>query len=75
MKKYVMNKNVNYGKKAYAKGQEICDGDEGFKEMVQSGHANELNFKDNAGASMASPVVESVESMDEMDAPKKGKRR
>lgn len=55
MKKYVMNKNVMHGGKMYANGVEIGEGDPGFKELVQSGHATVMTFRGEG-----EPVNESV---------------
>lgn len=39
MKKFLMNKNVEHNGKSYAKGSEIKEGEPGFKDIVQAGHA------------------------------------
>ena len=50
MKKYLMNKNVEHDGKFYAKGVEISEGDKGYKELIEMGHADEFLFKDEAPA-------------------------
>jgi hypothetical protein len=39
---YLLNKNVTHNGKAYPKGSEIKEGDEGFKAVVGAGHASEV---------------------------------
>ena len=73
MKKYVMNKNVIHSGKAYSAGQEIRESDAGFKELVQAGHANVMNFADEGQA--PAPMVEaSPEMAEEKPMSKKGKK-
>ena len=38
--KHIMNKNVIHNGKSYAKGSEILPSDDGFKSIVDAGHAN-----------------------------------
>lgn len=45
MKKYIMNKNVIHDGQMYSKNSEIKNSDKGFKELVHSGHANEIEIE------------------------------
>lgn len=40
--KYVMNKNVVHNGKSYPKATEIEEGSEGFNELKEAGHVDEL---------------------------------
>ncbi len=42
MKLYKVNKNVEHNGKSYPKDGEIKESDEGFKDLLQAGHAEEV---------------------------------
>jgi hypothetical protein len=46
MKKYVMNKHVEHNGKKYVKDSEIKESDDGFKSIVEAGHAKEFSFSE-----------------------------
>jgi len=77
---YIVNKNINYGGKVYAKDCEIGASDPGFKELLAAGHLNEGKGT-VASAPPAPPVQEPEVSEDTIfepapeDAPKAKKRR
>ena len=74
MKKYVMNKNVEHNGKPYSKGQEIKPSDEGFKSIVQAGHADEIGFS-NDEPSMPPKAEVEVESKSEEQPEQPSKSR
>lgn len=46
MKKYLVNKDIDHDGKLYKKGSEIKEGDKGFKEILNAGHAQMFEFAD-----------------------------
>ncbi len=73
MKKYMMNKNVLHNGKMYASGTELVEGADGFKDLVQAGHATVMTFA-GEGEVVAESVVEEIVSEVE-EAPKKKGRK
>lgn len=77
MKKYVMNKNVFHNKKNYPQGTEIVASDDGFKELVQAGHATVMAFRaegEPVNESVVEQQVEIVFPDDEAPAKKHGRK-
>lgn len=75
MSKAILNKNVNVGGKAYAKGQEISQSDEGFKDIVDAGHADLINKKDIDAEKAAEVEHESEEKSAQHSKPAKHSKR
>lgn len=66
----VMNKNVIHNGKSYPKGSEILPSDDGFQQVKNSGHVDEIEGE--AQAEMSAP--EAAEEQ-QAEQPKKGKRK
>ncbi len=71
MKKYVMNKNVEHNGKPYPKGTEIKESDDGFKNLVQAGHADELEVSGAKAESEPSEQPEQPEKSEKSGKPSK----
>lgn len=54
-------------------GDEITEGDAGFKDLVQAGHATEMVFKD-VGPVAAPEVMEAEEGDEDMGAKRRGRK-
>lgn len=68
MKKYLMNKNVEHNGKMYLKGAEIKEGDLGFNDIVNKGHADVFDFSEKI-------VVAKSEEQSEQPEQPKGKSK
>lgn len=72
MKVFTMNKLVIHDGKRYEKGAQIKDGDPGFKDMVDKGHADGMEVADAGAASEeAAPEADGEEA----ESKSNGRRR
>lgn len=72
MKKHVMNKNVHHNGKLYEKGKQIKESDEGFKAIVDKGHADAISFDEEPASDEGG---ESQEQSSEPGQPSKKSRK
>ena len=68
MKKYIVNKNISYGKAVYLKDSEISESDLGFKDLLNAGHVIAM-----AKSGQEAPAVHAEEAPMSFDEPVKEK--